>query len=91
MLMYMLIFVYLTLNITLLSEGSFLQKLCGLENVKNVKTGNMMREGWFLRILSELDLVSSVVVRASRSWGRYKIAAPRKIAFRAYILSVSTN
>ena len=89
--MAMLILVYFRLKNTLLSSKLLLQKLCGLENVKNVKTGNMMREGWFLRILSELDLVSSVVVRASRSWGRYKIAAPRKIAFRAYIFSVSTN
>ena len=65
--MAMLILVYFTLNITLLSLGSFLQKLCGLENVKNVKSGSMMREGWFHRIVSELNLESSVVTRANTS------------------------
>ena len=89
--MAMLIFVYFRLNITLLSSGLLLQKLCGLENVKNVKTGNMMREGWFLRMFSELDLVFRVVISANTSWGRYKIEPPRKMAFLTAIFSVSTN
>ena len=89
--MAMLILVYFRLNITLLSSGLLLQKLCGFENVKNVKTGSMMREGWFRRMVSEVDLVSRVVIRANRSWGRYRMDPPRKIAFLGYILSVSTN
>ena len=70
MLMAMLILVYFTLNITLLSLGSFLQKLRGFENVKNVKNGSRMRDGCFHRIVSELYLKSSVVMSANNSWGR---------------------
>ena len=90
-LMARLILVYLRLNMTLLSLVSLLQKLCCLEKVKNVNTGSMTREGWFLRMVSELYLVSSVVTRANRSWGRYKREKPRKIKFPADIFSLSTN
>ena len=79
--MAMLILVYFRLNITLLSSRFLRQKLCGFENVKNVKTGSMMREGWLLRILSELNFMSRVVIRAKRSWGRYRMAPPVKWHF----------
>ena len=72
----MLILVYFRLNITLLSSRFLRQKLCGFENVKNVKTGSTMREGWLLRILSELNFMSRVVIRAKRSWGSVAFEPP---------------
>ena len=56
--------------------------------MKNVNNGSKMREGWFHRMVSEVYLVSRVVTRANRSWGRYKIENPIKIKYPAFI---STN